>query len=114
MSVSVLDMSMSLDGHIAGPDDESADPGGDEFLRLHDRYGFGPSGPDTADLKSIPQPGMGEHFIDEVNATREVLAGSRTLEQVDHWKGDHHGVPIFVPSHGPPGRSVETIRWSPM
>lgn len=30
----------------------------------------------------------------------------RTVEQVDHWGGDHHGVPIFVPSHRPPGPSV--------
>jgi hypothetical protein len=29
------------------------------------------------------------------------------VEQVDHWGGDHHqGVPIFVPSHRPPGPSV--------
>ena len=28
------------------------------------------------------------------------------MEQVDHWKGDHHGVPIFVPGHRPPGPSV--------
>jgi dihydrofolate reductase len=28
------------------------------------------------------------------------------VEQVDHWRGDHHGVPIFVPSHRPPGPSV--------
>lgn len=114
MSISVLDMSMSLDGYIAGPNDEPANPGGDQFMRLHDWYGFGPNGPDTSDLKSIQQPGMGQHFIDEVNATGAVLAGRRTVEQVDHWKGDHHGVPIFVPSHRPPGPSVETIRWSPM
>jgi len=35
-----------------------------------------------------------------------VLAGRRTVEQVDHWGGDHHGVPIFVPSHRPPDPSV--------
>jgi dihydrofolate reductase len=28
------------------------------------------------------------------------------VEQVDHWGGEHHGVPIFVPSHRPPGPSV--------
>ena len=41
-----------------------------------------------------------------MNATGAVLAGRRTVEQVDHWKGDHHGVPIFVVSHRPPGPSV--------
>jgi dihydrofolate reductase len=37
-----------------------------------------------------------------------VLAGRRTVEQVDHWKGDHHGVPIVVVSHRPPGPSVSS------
>jgi dihydrofolate reductase len=32
--------------------------------------------------------------------------GRRTAEQVDHYKGHHHGVPIFVPSHRPPSPSV--------
>jgi dihydrofolate reductase len=45
-------------------------------------------------------------LIDEINATGAVLAGRRTVEQVDHWGGDHHGVPVFVPSHRPPGPSV--------
>ncbi len=35
MSVSVLYMSMSLDGYIAGPNDEPDNPGGDGFDRLH-------------------------------------------------------------------------------
>jgi hypothetical protein len=32
VSASVLYMSMSLDGHIAGPNDEVGNPGGDEFI----------------------------------------------------------------------------------
>jgi hypothetical protein len=40
MSRSVLYMSMSLDGYIAGPNDEPGNPGGDDFMRLHDWYGF--------------------------------------------------------------------------
>jgi dihydrofolate reductase len=44
--------------------------------------------------------------LDEINETGAVLAGRRTVEQVDHWRGNHHGVPIFVPSHRPPGPSV--------
>jgi dihydrofolate reductase len=99
VSASVLYMSMSLDGYIAGPNDEPGNPGGDGFDRLHEwiatpdgEYGR-PSGP------------AGELF-DEWNASGAVLAGRRTVEQVDHWGGDHHGVPIVVPSHRPPGPSV--------
>lgn len=106
MSESVLYMSMSLDGYIAGQNDEPGNPGGDKFMRLHDWYGFGPDGPDASRLESRQQSGMGRRFLDEINATGAVLAGRRTVEQVDHWKGDHHGVPIFVPSHRPPGPSV--------
>ncbi len=106
MSESVLYMSMSLDGYIAGPNDEPGNPGGDEFMRLHDWYGFGSNGPDASGLESGQKSGLGQRFLDEINATGAVLAGRRTVEQVDHWKGDHHGVPIFVPSHRPPGLSV--------
>jgi len=99
MSTSVLSMSMSLDGYIAGPNDEPSNPGGDGFERLHEWFVapdgtfFRPSGP------------AGELF-DEIYATGAVLAGRRTVEQVDHWGGNHHGVPIFVPSHRLPGPSV--------
>ena len=41
-----------------------------------------------------------------MTATGAVLVGRRTAEQVDYYKGDHHGVPIFVLSHRPPGPSV--------
>jgi dihydrofolate reductase len=98
VSSSVLYMSMSLDGYIAGPNDEPGNPGGDGFARLHDW--LGPQG-DTGQ----PSGPAGE-LIDEMTATGAVLAGRRTVEQVDHYKGHHHGVPIFVPSHRPPDSSV--------
>ena len=92
MSLSVLYMSMSLDGYIAGPNDAPDNPGGDGFMRLHEWYGdfSRPSGP------------VGELF-DEAHACGAILAGRRTVEQVDHWGGDRHGVRIFVPSHRLPG-----------
>jgi dihydrofolate reductase len=100
MAASVLYMSMSLDGYIAAPNDKPGNPGGDGFMRLHEWYGdfTPPSGPGPS--------GPSAEFIDEVKTTGAVLAGRRTVEQVDHWGGDHHGVPIFVPSHRPPGPSV--------
>ena len=100
MSVSVLSMSMSLDGYIAGSNDEPSNPGGDGFMRLHEWYGdfTPPSGPGPS--------GPSGEFIDEIKTTGAVLAGRRTVEQVDHWGGDHRGMPIFVPSHRPPGPSV--------
>lgn len=91
---------MSLDGYIAGPDDNPTNPGGDGFMRLHDWYGF------TGEPPNTKGTGWGEHFIEEGNATGAVLAGRRTVEQVDHWGGNHHDAPIFVVSHRPPDPSV--------
>jgi len=99
VSTSVLYMSISLDGYVAGPNDEPGNPGGDGFGRLHDWYGESqPSGAGPSKVSA--------EFIDELNATGAVLAGRRTVEQADHYGGDHHGVPIFVPSHRPPDPSV--------
>ena len=99
MAASGFYMSMSLDGYVAGPNDEPGNPGGEGFMRLHERYGFEAQPPDTK--------GTGwAHFMDEFNATGAVRTGRRTVEQVDHRGGNHHGAPIFVPSHRPPGPSV--------
>lgn len=95
MAVSVLYMSMSLDGFIAGPGDGPSNPGGDGFDRLH-AWMFVPG---TYDFRPA---GVARELADEFEATGAVLAGRRTAEQADHWHGDHHGVPIFVPSHRPP------------
>jgi dihydrofolate reductase len=103
VSVSVLSMSMSLDGYIAGPNDEPGNPGGDDFDRLHEWY-VGPDG-------EFGRPGgPAQQLVDEAEAAGAVLAGRRTVEQVDHWGGDHHGsgIPIFVPSHRPPHPVVAT------
>lgn len=104
MSSSVLYMSMSIDGYIAGPNDGPDNPGGDDFMRLHEWYGFASdAGPNE---ESIDPSGIGQQFLDEINMTGAVLSGRNTVEQVDHWGGDHHGVPIFVVSHRPPGPSA--------
>ncbi len=107
MSASVLYVSMSLDGYIAGPNDGPSHPGGDGFMRLHKWYGFPEDEEPGPNVRPEPPDGPGAHFLDEVRATGAVLAGRRTVEQVDHWGGDHHGgVLIFVPSHWPPSPSV--------
>jgi dihydrofolate reductase len=106
VSASVLDMSMSLDGFIAGPNDEPGNPGGDGFMRLHEWYGFPPDEELGPNVQPDRSDGPAGQFLDEGRATGAVVSGRRTVEQVDHWGGDHHGVPIFVPSHRPPGPSV--------
>ncbi|MBV8994640.1 MAG: hypothetical protein JO287_13300, partial [Pseudonocardiales bacterium] len=87
MSASVLYMSMSVDGYIAGPHDEPDNPGGDGdgFDRPHEWFV-------TADGEFVRPPGAAGELMDEWKATGAVLVGRRTAEQVDHWGGDHHGV----------------------
>jgi dihydrofolate reductase len=99
---SVLFMSMSVDGYIAGPNDGPDNPGGDGFGRLHEW--FAPGGGEFV----RPSGEAGELFdeFDTLETAGALLIGRRTAEQVDHFKGDHHGLPIFVPSHRPPGPSV--------
>lgn len=95
MAKSILYMSMSLDCYIAGPNDTSENPGGDGFMRLHEWFG---------DF-SRPPGAVGEMF-DEMHDYGAIVAGRRTVEQIDHWGGDRNGVRIFVPSHRPPAPSV--------
>jgi dihydrofolate reductase len=106
MSRSVLYMSMSLDGFITGPDDDVGQGLGSGGERLHDWLGDGdgvdgyrPSGPSGA-------------IFDELMATGSVLVGRRTFDLAGRWNGDHHGVPIFVPTRGePPAPASDLVHY---
>jgi hypothetical protein len=72
MATSVLYMSMSVDGYIAGPNNDPDNPGGDGFDRLHEWFGFGPDG----EFAKLPGP-AGE-LIEEYQAIRLIqLLGTR-------------------------------------
>src|SRR5215210_5369512 len=74
VSTSVLHMSMSLDGYIAGPNDEPDNPGGDGFGRLHEWF-------TNADGEFFRPPGpAGELFDEMMGAGGAVLVGRRTAE----------------------------------
>jgi dihydrofolate reductase len=108
MSRSVLYMSMSLDGFIAGPNDGPGNGLGDDGNRLHDwLWAGGSSGP-----SGVPgrPPGVNGQVFDEVLATGAVVTGRRTFEIANGWAGDHHdGVPIFVLTRHTP--DSETGKW---
>ena len=105
MSATVLYMSMSLDGFIAGP---NAGPGnglGDGGERLHD-WVF--TGTDAArGPRALRTTGVNGRIVDEVMSTGAVVAGRGTFEPADGWGGDHHdGVPIFIVSRHEPGIDI--------
>jgi dihydrofolate reductase len=95
MSKSVLYMSMSLDGFITGPDDGPGQGLGAGGERLHDWLGADDGG-------GFHPPGASGEIFDEAMATGAVVVGRKTFDYAGHWGGDHHGVPIFVPTHGTP------------
>ena len=108
MSATVLYMSMSLDGFIAGPN-ESIDKGlGDGGERLHEWVVSGDVGTDLE--AAVRSGGVNGKVIDEFMSTGAVVAGRGTFEPAGGWGGDHHdGVPIFIYSKREPG--IDISRW---
>jgi dihydrofolate reductase len=104
VSATVLYMSMSLDGFIAGPNERPDNGLGDGGHRLHD-WAFPAA---DRDLEAITGQGdVNGQVVDEFMATGAVVAGRRTFEPAGGWGGDHHdGVPIFIYSRGEPGIDI--------
>jgi dihydrofolate reductase len=87
VSATVLSMSMSLDGFIAGPNERVDNGLGDGGHRLHE-WAL------ASDLA-----GVNRQVVDELMSTGAVVAGRGTVEPAGLWGGDHHdGVPIFIVS----------------
>ncbi|MCW2819832.1 MAG: bifunctional deaminase-reductase domain protein, partial [Marmoricola sp.] len=83
----VLDMSISLDGFIAGPNE---DPG--DVERLH-RWFFVGDETGAHGVPGVPE-GVNGTVMQEILGTGAVVAPRRTFEQGEGWHGDHHdGVP---------------------
>ncbi|XVU30111.1 dihydrofolate reductase family protein [Actinoplanes sp. CA-054009] len=95
MSIIRVDMTVSLDGYVTGPDDGPGAPMGTGGFRLFNW------------LDKRNDPGSSGEMVAEAMATRALISGRRTYELAGHWGGDHHnGVPIFVLTHTP-------LWWSP-
>jgi dihydrofolate reductase len=87
MSKSVLDMSVSLDGFVCGPNETPDNGLGDNGARLHWWFGEAREDPD----------GVNARVMGDLMSTGAVVAGRGTVEPAGWWKGDHHdGVPIFI------------------
>jgi len=101
----VLYMSMSLDGFIAGPNEGPGNGLGDGGHRLHE---WAMTNGDV-DLEAIRRSGgVNGQIVDEFMSTGAVVAGRGTFEPAGGWGGDHHdGVPIFIVARGEPGIDVE-------
>jgi dihydrofolate reductase len=97
MAKSVLYMSMSLDGFITGPHDGPGNGLGDGGDRLHHWLGQ-----PTTKLPYFNPPGPSGQVLAEAMATGAVVVGRKTFDYAGRWGGDHHSVPIFVPTRATP------------
>ncbi|MDQ3752301.1 MAG: dihydrofolate reductase, partial [Actinomycetota bacterium] len=106
MSATVLYMSMSLDGFVAGPNEGPDNGLGDGGHRLHE-WALTGADPDRKEVG--PLAGVNGEVVDEFMATGAVVAGRGTFEPAGGWGGDHHdGVAIFVFSRHEPGIDIES------
>jgi dihydrofolate reductase len=93
VAATVLYMSMSLDGFIAGPNERPDNGLGDGGERLHEWF---------------PAGGVNGQVVDEFMSTGAVVAGRGTVEPAGYWGGDHHdGVPIFILTRRSSGSAPE-------
>jgi dihydrofolate reductase len=104
MSKVVIEMSLSMDGFIAGPNDTPDQPfGGRNAQRLHDWLLVGPE-PYERNAFFHPE-GRNREFVDALfNTTGALLTGRRTYDLVNGWGGSHPipGLPVVVLTHTPP------------
>jgi dihydrofolate reductase len=95
MPIVVADMSMSLDGFVAGPNDEV------------DQVFSWMMGGEVAVESENPDLG---YEVDEASAeelqgsnVKALVIGRRTFDLAGGWGGTHPvGVPVWIPTHDPP------------
>ena len=94
----IVEMSMSLDGYIAGPNDTDANPLGDGGQRLHQwMFAGGEPGAGLA--------GAGREVFDELRGEPGAMISGRRLYDITcGWSGSHPfaGIPVFVVTHAAP------------
>ncbi len=113
MTKVVIDMTMSLDGFVAGPNDGKQHPLGEHGgMAIFDWYFSG-----TEEVKSPlfkPEPGANREQVDRMFAeSGAFIFGRRTYDITDGWGGRHpvDGAPVFVLTHRPP--APETVPKGP-
>lgn len=101
----LVDLSMSLDGFIAGPNDGPENPLGDGGDRLFEWWSAGSerAGPDDRfkpPVRSLP-------VVKEMFDCGAIITGRRTFDIANGWGGHHPlGVPYFLLTHNPPDKHV--------
>ena len=105
----VVDLTMSLDGYIAGPDDGSEFPLGRGGEALFAWMASGPA-ENEVERRLVP-PDASKVVVEEwTTETGAMISGRRTFDIANGWRDGHPiDVPIFVLTHRPPTEG----EWSP-
>ena len=97
MTKVVVDMSMSLDGFVAGPDDGKTFPlGRHGGMHVFDWYTSGPRRPGDLDILH-PEPGVNREVVDAMFVESGAFNfGRRIYEITNGWGGRHpvNGAPV--------------------
>jgi len=93
----IFDITASLDGFVAGPNDGPENPMGDGGMRLFDWY-FSDS--ETSRSPEAIEPEIREEATQTVGA---LVGGRRLYDNAHGWNGEHPlHVPFFIVTHRPP------------
>jgi dihydrofolate reductase len=105
MAKVVISLTMSLDGFIAGPNDDFDHPlGTRDGMKLFDWYSSGRRPGEDGDPRFKPK-GRNKEVVDEMFATTgATLSGRRTYEIAGGWEGTHpiNAIPVVVLTHEAP------------
>jgi dihydrofolate reductase len=106
----VVDLTVSLDGFIAGPDDGAQFPLGRGGEDLFTWMGAGP--PENEVEARLRPPDASKVVIDEwMTECGAGISGRRTFDIANGWRDGHPiAAPIFVLTHNPPTEG----EWSPL
>jgi dihydrofolate reductase len=99
----ILDISMSLDGFITGPNDNGKQPLGEGGMAIQNWLFSGDQPSRYNDFFRLSGTNR-EVFDSPIPNTGAMIVGRRTFDIVNGWEGSHpiQGVPIFVVTHKPP------------
>jgi len=99
----ILDISMSIDGFVTGPNDNKKQPLGEKGMAIQSWLFSGDQSSDYNDFFKLSNANK-EVFDSPIPSTGAMIVGRRTFDIVNGWDGSHpiQGIPIFVVTHKPP------------
>src|SRR6266705_953312 len=105
MAKVVISLTMSVDGFIAGPNDDFDHPlGMRDGMKLFDWYSSGAKPGDEGDMRFKPR-GRNKEVVDEMFATSGAcITGRRTYDIAGGWNGTHpvNAIPVVVLTYRTP------------